>query len=43
MGRDDIAEILAETLAEEKETDQLLTEIAESNINFAASAEEEEA
>ena len=43
MGRDDIAEILAETLSEEKETDQLLTEIAESNINFAASAEEEEA
>jgi ferritin-like metal-binding protein YciE len=41
MGRDDIAEILAETLAEEKETDQLLTEIAESNINFAASTEEE--
>ena len=41
MGRDDIAEILAETLAEEKETDLLLTEIAESNINFAASAEEE--
>jgi ferritin-like metal-binding protein YciE len=41
MNREDIAEILAETLAEEKETDQLLTEIAESNINYAASTEEE--
>jgi ferritin-like metal-binding protein YciE len=40
LGRDDIAEILEETLAEEKETDQLLTEIAENNINFAATAEE---
>jgi ferritin-like metal-binding protein YciE len=41
MGREDIADILEETLAEEKETDQLLTEIAEGNINYAASAEEE--
>jgi len=41
LNREDIAEILAETLAEEKETDELLTEIAESNINYAASAEEE--
>ena len=41
MNREDIAEILAETLAEEKETDQLLTEIAEGSINYAASAEEE--
>lgn len=39
LGRDDIAEILAETLAEEKETDELLTEIAESNINFTAASE----
>ena len=42
LGRDDIAEILAETLAEEKETDELLTEIAESNINFTASTETDE-
>lgn len=42
LGRDDIAEILAETLAEEKETDELLTEIAESNINFTAATETEE-
>jgi ferritin-like metal-binding protein YciE len=42
LGRDDIAEILAETLAEEKETDELLTEIAESNINYAAATESEE-
>jgi ferritin-like metal-binding protein YciE len=42
LGRDDIAEILAETLAEEKETDQLLTEIAENNINFTAATEAED-
>ena len=41
MNREDVAEILAETLAVEKETDQLLTEIAESHINYAASSEEE--
>ena len=42
LGRDDIAEILAETLAEEKETDELLTEIAESNINISAATETDE-
>jgi len=42
LGRDDIAEILGETLAEEKETDELLTKIAESNINYAAAIEGEE-
>mgnify|MGYP003578834569 CR=1 FL=1 len=42
LGRDDIAEILAETLAEEKETDELLTEIAESNINISAASESDE-
>jgi ferritin-like metal-binding protein YciE len=41
LGREDIAGILAETLAEEKETDELLTQIAESNINYAASTESE--
>ncbi|RAW02612.1 YciE/YciF ferroxidase family protein [Pseudochryseolinea flava] len=40
LGREDIADILAETLAEEKETDELLTEIAESDINYEASEEE---
>jgi len=39
MGREDIAKILAQTLNEEKETDLLLTELAESNINQEASEE----
>jgi ferritin-like metal-binding protein YciE len=39
LGRDDIAAILGETLAEEKETDELLTGIAESGINYEASEE----
>ena len=39
MGMTEIADILAETLAEEKETDQLLTDIAENNINLQAEAE----
>lgn len=42
IGRDDIAEILAQTLVEEKETDELLTSIAESNVNQAANTEEDE-
>jgi ferritin-like metal-binding protein YciE len=41
LGRDDIAELLDMTLAEEKETDELLTEIAEKNINYEASEETE--
>jgi ferritin-like metal-binding protein YciE len=40
LGRDDISELLEETLAEEKETDELLTGIAESGINFEAAEEE---
>lgn len=40
MGRDDIAEILQVTLDEEKETDQLLSTIAENNINWEAEQEE---
>jgi ferritin-like metal-binding protein YciE len=40
IGRDDIAEVLAETLTEEKETDELLTEIAESSVNYQSSEEE---
>jgi ferritin-like metal-binding protein YciE len=39
MNREDIAEILDETLAEEKETDELLTSIAESGINYEATEE----
>jgi Uncharacterized protein conserved in bacteria len=42
IGRDDVAEILAQTLSEEKETDELLTQIAESSSNMEASQEEEE-
>lgn len=42
LGRDDISELLEATLEEEKETDELLTGIAESGINFEASNEEAE-
>jgi ferritin-like metal-binding protein YciE len=42
MGEDEIAEILAQTLEEEKETDEMLTEIAENNINWEAQEEGEE-
>jgi ferritin-like metal-binding protein YciE len=41
MGLTDVAELLAETLAEEKEADQILTQIAESNINEEGAQEEE--
>lgn len=45
MGKTDVAEILNSTLEEEKETDGLLSEIAENNINWEAEQEpaEEEA
>ncbi|HET6540089.1 MAG TPA: ferritin-like domain-containing protein [Chryseolinea sp.] len=43
LGRDDIKELLGTTLSEEKHADELLTEIAESNINYEASEEKEEA
>ncbi|MDB5478266.1 MAG: ferritin-like protein [Alphaproteobacteria bacterium] len=39
LGEDQIAEILATTLEEEKQTDLLLTQIAENDINYEASAE----
>ncbi len=42
MGENQIAAILNETLEEEKETDELLTEIAESSINWEAQEETEE-
>ena len=41
LGHDDIADILAETLEEEKQTDASLTDIAESGINWEAEAESE--
>lgn len=40
LGLSEIAGLLAETLAEEKETDELLTQIAENDINCEASEEE---
>lgn len=42
LGLEEIAEILGETLEEEKETDELLTGIAENDINYEAAEEEEE-
>lgn len=42
LGHDDVAEILETTLADEKEADELLTGIAENNVNYEASQEEEE-
>jgi ferritin-like metal-binding protein YciE len=40
IGMTDVAEILAETLMEEKETDELLTSIAESGSNEQSATEE---
>lgn len=42
LGLDDISALLEETLAEEKEADVLLTEIAENDINYEAGEEQEE-
>ncbi|RZA06178.1 MAG: ferritin-like domain-containing protein, partial [Moraxellaceae bacterium] len=39
LGLDDVAALLAETLAEEKQADQLLTDIAENDVNYKASEE----
>ena len=39
MGQDQIAEILSQTLEEEKQTDEGLTQIAENNINWEAEQE----
>lgn len=41
MGNSDVANVLETTLEEEKETDLLLTSIAENNINWEAEQEEE--
>lgn len=40
IGQDDVAEILETTLSEEKEADELLTSIAENDINYEASEEQ---
>jgi ferritin-like metal-binding protein YciE len=42
LGMDDVAEILASTLEEEKQADQTLTEIAENSVNYEAAIEDEE-
>ncbi|TDE15556.1 YciE/YciF ferroxidase family protein [Dyadobacter psychrotolerans] len=39
LGLDEVAEILAATLAEEKLADELLTEVAENDVNYKASEE----
>jgi ferritin-like metal-binding protein YciE len=41
LGRDEAVELLQETLDEEKEADEKLTEIAEASTNVRASREEE--
>lgn len=43
LGKDEAAGLLDETLQEEKETDEKLTELAESEINVEADEEETEA
>ena len=40
LGKDDAKELLGQTLQEEKDTDELLTEIAESTINVQAEQED---
>ena len=39
LGFDEVSEILAQTLSEEKQADQLLSEIAENDVNYKASEE----
>jgi ferritin-like metal-binding protein YciE len=43
LGYNDVASILHQTLEEEKEADELLTQIAENNVNYRASVEPAEA
>lgn len=42
LGNNDVAQLLAESLEEEKEADQRLTQIAESMVNVQAASEEDE-
>ena len=39
LGLDDVADLLTLTLSEEKEADELLTEIAENDVNYKAADE----
>ncbi|MEJ7674561.1 MAG: ferritin-like domain-containing protein [Chitinophagaceae bacterium] len=39
LGKNDVANLMVETLEEEREADQLLTNIAENNINVQATTE----
>ncbi|RYF98298.1 MAG: ferritin-like domain-containing protein [Chitinophagaceae bacterium] len=39
LGEDEVASLLYQTLTEETETDDLLTEIAENSVNYEAAAE----
>lgn len=41
LGNEEVANLLGETLEEEKETDELLTQLAENNINMVAAMEDE--
>lgn len=41
LGLEDVASLLEETLNEEKETDELLTQIAENDVNYEAAQETE--
>jgi ferritin-like metal-binding protein YciE len=41
LGNEEIASLLGETLEEEKETDELLTQLAENNINQTAAMEDQ--
>jgi ferritin-like metal-binding protein YciE len=41
LGREDVAELLEQTLEEEKAADVLLTTVAEDSVNYAAAQEEE--
>ncbi len=41
LGLSDVADLLSQTLAEEKETDELLTQLAESSVNYQAAEEVE--
>jgi ferritin-like metal-binding protein YciE len=42
LGKEDVAELLGQTLAEEKEADEMLTQLAENNVNQSAASEEQE-
>jgi ferritin-like metal-binding protein YciE len=42
MGQDEVADILSQTLEEEKEADQILSQLAETSINWEAEGEGEE-